>query len=469
MRLDTRTWALIPLAVATNVTAGWLVGLLKLPLYLDSLGTVLVAALCGPLAGALTGVLSNSVSAALWNPAWLAFVPVSALIGVLASFLARRGLLSSPGLAALAGLLVGVASAFVSAPISAWVFGGTTGGGTDVLVALFRAAGFSRLEASVAQSLASDPLDKMVTFLVIQAVLASLPTALRARFPQGDSLGPLRGRSWSLGRRAGGHGERREAVIAAPPSLYREGAGWLHRRAPFTKVLLVLAVAVAAFALPVTLAVPEVGLMPGPALPLLAALLLGLALVSGVGLEVARATAVTGLPLGLSMVLVNGLFGPERALVLGYVPWSWAGAVEASGMALRVLAILEASLILLITTRADVLMADLERRGLPHKLAYAGLASLNLLPTMLRRAAEIREAQTARGLAMSRGLAGLVPLAGPLLLGSLAEVEERAMALEARGFGAVARRTWLYDPPGTGLDLFLQVLLVAAMVAVVLA
>src|SRR5690606_13086419 len=136
----------------------------------------------------------------------------------------------------------------------------------------------SRLEASMAQSLASDPLDKMVTFVVIQAVLAGLPAALRSRFPQGEALGPLRGRSWSFGRSRVEHGERREAVISAPPSLYREGGGWLHRRAPFTKVLLVLAVAVAAFTLPVSLVVPEVGLMPGPALPLLAALLLALAL-----------------------------------------------------------------------------------------------------------------------------------------------------------------------------------------------
>lgn len=452
--MDTRTWALIPLAVAINVTVGALVGYLKLPLYLDSMGTVLVATLAGPLAGAVTGAVSNGVSAFVFNPAWWAFIPAAALIGFLSGLFARRGFMANPFLAGLAGLLTGVAVATASAPIAAYVFGGATGAGTDMVVAVFRALGFSRLEASLAQGLAVDPMDKLVTFLVIQSVVAALPLRLRQGFPQGEALGRMRPLSLpALGHQAD-HGERRAPALSPPPTgLYRPGDGWLHRRAPFTKVLLLLACLCAAITLPAWLVTPE-GRMPAPGLPLLAAGLLALAMASGVGLELARLVVTLGLPMVASMVLVNGL-----------AAWSVQGGLDALGLALRLLVSLEAAALLLLATPMDVLIADLERRGLPHRLGYVLLASMNLLPTMLKRSAEIREAQTARGLPLGVGLGGrvkgLLPMVGPLLLGSVAEVEERALALEARGFGASRRRTWLHDPPGDALDPFLQLLLLA--------
>src|ERR1044071_988462 len=58
---NTMTWVLIPVAMAINIAIGQIVVLLKLPVFLDSIGTVLVAVICGPWAGALTGALSNTI------------------------------------------------------------------------------------------------------------------------------------------------------------------------------------------------------------------------------------------------------------------------------------------------------------------------------------------------------------------------------------------------------------------------
>ena len=44
----TRTWVLIPIAIAINIVIGQLVIYLQIPIYLDSVGTVLVGALAGP-------------------------------------------------------------------------------------------------------------------------------------------------------------------------------------------------------------------------------------------------------------------------------------------------------------------------------------------------------------------------------------------------------------------------------------
>ena len=93
--LNSTALALIPLAIAINIAIGQIVQTLKLPLYLDSIGTVLVGALLGPWIGLLTGALSNVI----WTftglpnsgPA-INFAYVAAVIGLIAGFAGRAGL-----------------------------------------------------------------------------------------------------------------------------------------------------------------------------------------------------------------------------------------------------------------------------------------------------------------------------------------------------------------------------------------
>ncbi|MEJ7696966.1 MAG: hypothetical protein WKF78_10215 [Candidatus Limnocylindrales bacterium] len=60
-RFDTRTIVLIPIAIAINIVLGQTVGAaLKIPIYLDSIGTILVGVLAGPIPGLVTGLLARS-------------------------------------------------------------------------------------------------------------------------------------------------------------------------------------------------------------------------------------------------------------------------------------------------------------------------------------------------------------------------------------------------------------------------
>jgi hypothetical protein len=94
--LSTATLALIPVAIAINIAVGSLVYFLRLPIYLDSIGTVLVGALAGPWAGALTGLLANLIWSILpvpggAGPTAAFFAPVAGVIGLMAGFWAARG------------------------------------------------------------------------------------------------------------------------------------------------------------------------------------------------------------------------------------------------------------------------------------------------------------------------------------------------------------------------------------------
>jgi energy-coupling factor transport system permease protein len=98
------------------------------------------------------------------------------------------------------------------------------------------------------------------------------------------------------------------------------------------------------------------------------------------------------------------------------------------------------------------------------------LSAVQMVPRLQASAAGILEAQQARGLATGGSLASrvraLVPLIGPVVLGSLIDVRERTFALEARGFGAGGPRTAyrvVADPPA---DRWLRLLIGLAIVAV---
>ena len=181
-------------SIALNVVLGQLVGnVLKLPLYADSIGTVLVGALAGPLAGVATGVLTNVVWGLLFsNPSAIPFALTSGVIGLLAGLAGRRGVFASRRgpmggvLAAIVGFGVGLVAAVVSAPIAYFVFGGSTGGGTDILVAVLRGITDNVFTATLLQSGISDPIDKTIVFVLAWSIVLALPASVKLLFPQGD-------------------------------------------------------------------------------------------------------------------------------------------------------------------------------------------------------------------------------------------------------------------------------------------
>ncbi|MDI2099291.1 ECF transporter S component [Ruicaihuangia caeni] len=182
-RLPTATIAMVPVAIALNIVVGQIVAVIGLPLYLDSIGTVLVSALAGPAAGVVTGILTNVIWGLTLSPIALPFAVVQVVIGVLAGYAARWGMFRRFYLAPIAGAVTGIVAAIISAPISAFVFGGATGGGTGAIVGAFQAMGQTLLGATTLQGLLSDPLDKAITFTVVVLILAAMPGRFRQRFP----------------------------------------------------------------------------------------------------------------------------------------------------------------------------------------------------------------------------------------------------------------------------------------------
>ena len=181
--VNATTIPLIAFGAALNIVVGQAVQLIKLPLYLDSIGTIMIACVVGPLAGMLTGAVANLTLGFFFNYAFIFFIPVTLVIGAFSGLAARVGAFKRWYTAMPAGLIQGVLAAVASAPIAAFMFGGVTMGGTDFLVLYFRAIGKSIVQSAFLQGLAADPVDKAVSYLIVYFLLTRIPRAILLRLP----------------------------------------------------------------------------------------------------------------------------------------------------------------------------------------------------------------------------------------------------------------------------------------------
>ena len=189
-----------------------------------------------------------------------------------------------------------------------------------------------------------------------------------------------------------------------------------------------------------------------------------------------RTALLLSLPIAISVLVVNLLFfpaGQEVLFQLGPIRATAEGLAFAVETLARLGAISGAITLFYLTTPPSELVLDLERRGVSPRVAFVALASVQTVPALVERVATITAAQRARGLdtegSLLRRLRGVLPLAGPVLLGSITEVEERTMALEARGFTRPGRRTLLWWPADSGRQRLARWLLVLAVPLLVLA
>jgi len=170
--------ALLVSCVVLNVVVGQLVrNVFKLPIFLDSIGTILSGALVGPLAGAAVGAASNLLAGVLFgDPGIMPYAITAACIGAVAGGAAALGAFKSLPGAILAGLFTGVLAALVSAPITAYVAQATSSPGQVALVSVFASTGNNLIKAITLEGFVADPLDKALSFVIAYFILRLLPS-----------------------------------------------------------------------------------------------------------------------------------------------------------------------------------------------------------------------------------------------------------------------------------------------------
>jgi energy-coupling factor transport system substrate-specific component len=192
---------LIALCAALNFAIGTVVYLIKLPIYLDSIGTILCALLLAParwtgfVCACLAGAIGVFVTA-LVNPYLPWFLLTVVAIALVSAFLTANGATtfrawpmptgSFAGRVLIYGIVTGLVSAVVSAPVVAYLFGGVTGSGSALIVAVFLKAGQQLLDAALLSGLAHEPIDKALQVLLAALLYRATPGDFIAMLQAGE-------------------------------------------------------------------------------------------------------------------------------------------------------------------------------------------------------------------------------------------------------------------------------------------
>ncbi|WP_421190961.1 ECF transporter S component [Aeromonas jandaei] len=183
-KLSSYNLAFMVICIAINMVAGQAVSMLKLPIFLDSIGTVLCAILAGPWMAIATGLLTNLLWGLLTGPIAAAFAPVAMMIGLSAGLLARAGWFNNLPKVLVSSVVITLALTLVAIPIRSYLFGGATGSGADFVVAYLHAMGSDLQESVAVTVLGTNLLDKLLTVLIAWGLVRRLPQRTLRHFPQ---------------------------------------------------------------------------------------------------------------------------------------------------------------------------------------------------------------------------------------------------------------------------------------------
>jgi energy-coupling factor transport system substrate-specific component len=178
----------VAFCIALNLTAGQITAGLKIPLYLDSIGTILTAVLVGPWSAVICGTIANILAAAAGSPPMVFFIPAVVVIGAFTGIFAKMGAFRKLYLVIGGGIVQGILAGLISAPVSAFFFSGVMGAGTDFLVLFFRSKGLSLFNSVLYAGLITDPFDKLVSYFIVFFLIKNLPQRLISRLRGASNL-----------------------------------------------------------------------------------------------------------------------------------------------------------------------------------------------------------------------------------------------------------------------------------------
>ena len=192
-RLNAASIVLIPACIGINYLGKLFASVLKLPLWLDSIGTCIGAVLGGPVIGAICGAANNLIYGfTTGNAVTLVYALTSLCIGASVGIMARLGHMRTLPGALLTACAGGFAAVVVSTPLNILFWGGTTGNvWGDMLFAWTQASGFPLWLGSLLDEVIVDVPDKLITLIAVYLIVRGLPKKLTSLYEADDAIETL--------------------------------------------------------------------------------------------------------------------------------------------------------------------------------------------------------------------------------------------------------------------------------------
>lgn len=177
MKFTTAKIAMVAMAICINYIGGQLALALHLPIYLDSIGTILIGAMFGPAYGVLPPMISGILMAFTGDIYSLYFAPVGMILGLTAGFVLKR--IHSVGfMLLLSAFLITLPGTIVCAIINAILFGGVTSSGSSAIVAVLSHTPLGLTGAIFVVQIFTDYLDRVISLALVMIVLRKVKPML---------------------------------------------------------------------------------------------------------------------------------------------------------------------------------------------------------------------------------------------------------------------------------------------------
>jgi energy-coupling factor transport system substrate-specific component len=164
--------------LALNIAGYFLADFIKIyiknPLFLDTTGTILSAAILGPFVGALTGFTSNLILGITHNPVNIPFSIVNTVIGVTMGYIVKRYGFCGIKSLIISIISVSLVSAVTGAVVAFYVFGGVTGAKIDLNIISIMDAGYKLFTSSFLVRLPVNLFDKSISILIAYVIIRRL-------------------------------------------------------------------------------------------------------------------------------------------------------------------------------------------------------------------------------------------------------------------------------------------------------
>lgn len=172
--LSTYQVTIIALGIVLNVIGAFIALTLRLPIYLDSIGTIFIACILGPRYAVLTGILGSLVSGMTFDIYSLFFMPVQITTGLISGIMFKKDFLKG-GKIFVGVMAFSLPTSILSAIIAGFVFGGVTSSGSSYIVQILSTLGVNKAVGVFFTQVLTDYADKFIAVIIIKYAVSLVP------------------------------------------------------------------------------------------------------------------------------------------------------------------------------------------------------------------------------------------------------------------------------------------------------
>lgn len=179
-----RLISFISIAIAINLVVANLALFLRLPIYLDTIGTLLIAVILGPWYAASTAFLSALINWMTTDIFSLYYSPVAIVVAIITGILIKRN--CKPSSLLWKSLIISLPGTIIASVITVILFKGITSSGSSIIAQFLHGIGLDMTSSLILVQVGTDYMDRLISLILVFSTITLLkkhsPNLINQRF-----------------------------------------------------------------------------------------------------------------------------------------------------------------------------------------------------------------------------------------------------------------------------------------------